>query len=75
MEPGGGSDFLIQLVPITVFWIIFLVIGIPIARRKGIGTSSIVLGCFPLWTGLAVIYWASLTDKAILERLSRLEGK
>jgi len=75
MEPGSGTDFLIQLVPLMIFWLIFLIVGIPIARRKGIGTVGLILGCVPFWTGLAVIYWASLTDKDVIERLNRLEGR
>lgn len=75
MEPGGGSDFVIQLVPLMIFWLIFLIVAIPIARRKGIGALAMVLGCIPFVTGLAAIYWASLTDKDVIERLNRLEGR
>lgn len=75
MEPGGGNDFIIQLIPLMIVWIVFLFIGIPIARRKGVGPLGIVLGCIPFWAGLVVIYWASLPDKDLLERLNRLEGR
>jgi len=33
-----------------------------------------VVGCCPCWLGLVALYWASLTDKAVLDRLARLEG-
>jgi len=39
MEPSG-SDFLIQLVPLLVFWLIFAVPGYWIAKRKGISTAN-----------------------------------
>ena len=75
MEPGGGSDLLIQLVPPMIFWLIFLIVAIPVARRKGISALGMVLGCIPFVIGLAAIYWASLTDKDIIEPLNRLEGR
>ena len=74
MEPSG-SDFLIQLIPLLVFWLIFAVPGYWIAKRKGIGTGKFALGIFPVWAGLMVIWWASLTDKEVLERLQRLEKR
>jgi hypothetical protein len=69
------SDFIIQLMPLLIVWLILLLIALPIAKRKGVSRSGKFLGCFPLWIGIAAVYWASLTDKEILERLDRLEGR
>jgi hypothetical protein len=68
------NDLIIQLIPITTMWIIVVIFGYRIARRKGIRTLGIVLGSFPVWAFAAIIWWASLTDKDVLERLARLEG-
>jgi hypothetical protein len=68
------NDVLIQLIPVTIAWIVVVIFGYFIARRKGVGTFGIVLGSFPLWAGAAVLWWASLTDKDVLERLNRLGG-
>jgi hypothetical protein len=72
MEPSG-SDFLIQLIPVLTLWLIFIIPGYFIARRKGISKGMFALGIFPLWAGLVVLWWASKTDKDVLDRLERLE--
>ena len=74
-SPGDGSDFLIQLVPLTIAWLIFLVPAFFIAKRKGVSTTRFLIGAFPLWTGLFVLWWVSLTDKAVLDRLEQLERR
>lgn len=71
----GAADFLIQLIPITVMYIIFAIPGYFIAKRKGISTGKFILGIFPLWGGLFVLWWASLPDKAVLDRLAELERR
>jgi hypothetical protein len=73
--PGGEVDFLIQLIPITVMWLLFLVPAYFIAKRKGVSTTRFLIAAFPLWTGLFVLWWASLTDKAVLDRLEQLERR
>jgi len=72
--PGDASDFLIQLIPILLLWGIAVPIVWRMARRKGVRKWSAVVGCFPFWIGIVAIYWASLTDKDVLDRLARLEA-
>jgi hypothetical protein len=74
MPQHGGGDFLIQLIPIVLVWLIALPIVWRMARRKGVRMLSAVVGTFPLWMGIVALYWASLTDKDVLDRLARLEG-
>jgi len=69
----SGTDILIQMIPFLVFWVVAVVLGYGIARRKGVRPLWIALGSFPLWTWVFVLYWASLTDKEVLHRLDRLE--
>ena len=73
--PGGEVDFLIQLIPITIMWLLFLVPAYFIAKRKGVSTTRFLIGAFPLWTGLFVLWWVSLTDKEVLDRLERVEKR
>jgi len=75
MQSGEG-DFLVllQLIPLLTLWAIAVPIVWRIARRKGVGVLGAVVGCFPFWLALVALYWASLTDKAVLDRLARLEG-
>ena len=63
-----------QLFSFLWLWGVTLIFGYFIARRKGKGTLAIIVGTFPFWGFFVVIWWASLTDKDVLERLSRLEG-
>jgi hypothetical protein len=74
VQPISGTDLLVQLIPALLIWLIFVPIIWRLARRKGVRPLSIAIGCFPIWFGIAVIYWASLTDKDVLDRLARLEG-
>jgi hypothetical protein len=60
------------LVPFALLWIVTFIYGYFIARRKGIGIFGALIGTFPLWSPLVLLWWASLTDKAVLDRLSRL---
>ena len=49
-----------------------------IARRKGVSTRGIILGfvigLFPFAIVAVWIWWASLPDKALLDRISQMEG-
>jgi hypothetical protein len=51
-----------------------LIFGYFIARRKGIGILGLIIGTIPIWGFVVLLWWASLTDKDVLDRLSRLEG-
>jgi hypothetical protein len=72
---SASSDFIVQLVPLFLLWIVCVVVGFYIGRRKGKGLGRVIIGTFPLWGGLYLIWLASLTDKDVLERLARLEGR
>lgn len=74
MEPVT-NDIIIQLLPLLFMWVVLAIVGFFIARRKGIGLGMFALGIFLPWAGLFVIWWASLTDKAVLDRLAELEGR
>ena len=67
------SDFLVQLLPVLLTWLIFAIPGYFIAKRKGVGFGKFLLGIFPLWAAPFVMWWISLTDKAVLDRLDALE--
>lgn len=69
------GDFIIQLIPMLVIWLAFALPVYYIAKRKGVSTSGMIVGMFPLWMVLVAIWWASLPDKDLLDRLDRLEGK
>ena len=58
------------LIPPALLWLITFIFGYLIARRKGIGFFSALIGTFPLWAAPVLLWWVSLTDKAVLERLS-----
>jgi hypothetical protein len=70
----GASDFFVQLLPLIPLWVLMLIFGYFIARRKGIGILGLVIGTIPIWGFVVLLWWASLTDKDVLDRLSRLEG-
>ena len=72
---NSTSDFVIQLVPILLWWVIVAIPVYKVAKRKGVSGGWIALGMFPLWIVIAAWWWASLTDKEVLDRLSRLEGR
>lgn len=69
----NGTNVLLQLLPITTMWLIFAVTGYFIAKRKGVNTMRFAIGIFPLWAGYFLLWWASLTDKKVLDRLAQLE--
>lgn len=71
-QPPGGDDFIIQLMPILLIWLILGPLAWYVGRRKGIGITMRLIGSFPIWAGFFLIYWASLTDKTVLDRLKRL---
>ena len=71
----SGADFLIQLIPLFTMWIIFAIPAYWIAKRKGVSKMGFAFGIFPLWAWMFAIWLVSLTDKVVLERLERLEGK
>ncbi|MGJ5048279.1 hypothetical protein ACQR09_14530 [Bradyrhizobium oligotrophicum] len=64
-----------SLVPFLLVTVIFFVFTIPIARRKGKGIGFAALSLIPFVTPFILLYLASLTDKAVLDRLAALEGK
>ena len=72
---GRSIDFFIQLVPLLLVWIVLAIVGFYIGRRKGKSLGRVVIGTFPLWAGIYVLWLASLTDKDVLDRLARLEGR
>jgi hypothetical protein len=72
---GEPSDFIIQLVPMLFIWALIFIFGYFIGRRKGVSTSGIIIGTIPLWGFIVLLWWASLTDKDVLDRLNRLEGR
>ncbi len=74
MEPDG-TDVIVQLLPLLFAWMIVAVVGYFIARRKGIGMGRFALGIFPLWAGVFLLWWVSLTDKDVLDRLAELEKR
>ena len=69
----GSSDWLIQLVPLLVVWIVLLVFGLWIGKRKGSSVGRVIVGTIPIWGGVYLLWLASLTDKDVLERLAKLE--
>jgi hypothetical membrane protein len=71
MEP---SPFL-SLLPFLIVTIIFFLFAIPISRRKGKSIAFPILCLVPLLGPFILLYLASLSDKAVLERLSALEQK
>jgi hypothetical protein len=66
--------FIFLFVPFALLWIVTFIYGYFIARRKGIRVFGALIGTFPVWAPPVLLWWASLTDKAVLERLSKLEG-
>jgi hypothetical protein len=69
------DDLLIQLVPVLLIWLCFALPVYYIAKRKGVSTGRMIVGMFPLWMFMVAVWWASLPDKDLLDRLKRLEGK
>jgi hypothetical protein len=63
------------LIPFALLWLITFIYGYFIARRKGIGIFGALIGTFPVWSVPVLLWWTSLTDKEVLERLSKLEGR
>jgi hypothetical protein len=63
------------LIPIALLWIITFIFGYLIVRRKGIGIFDALIGMFPFWAVPVLLWWVSLTDKEVLDRLDRLEGR
>ena len=72
-------DFMIQLIPILLIWLVFALPLYKIARRKGGSTRGIILGLviglFPIAMFVFGIWWASLPDKALSDRISQLEDR
>ena len=73
------DDFIIQLLPLLLLWLVLALPLYKLARRKGVSTGGIILGlviCLvPLGILAVAIWWASLPDKALLDRISQLEGR
>jgi hypothetical protein len=62
------------LIPFLLLWVFTFVFGYFIGRRKGIGVLGALVGMFPFWAVAVLFWWLSVTDKDVLERLSRLES-
>ena len=62
-----------------LFLLVFALPVYKIARRKGVSTRGIILGfvigLFPFAIVAVGIWWASLPDKALLDKISQLEGR
>jgi len=69
-----GSE-IAQFVPLILMAIIFGAFGWPIIKRKGLSSGYLVLCFIPLINGFALIWAASKTDKSVLDRLDKIEGK
>lgn len=57
-----------------VYWLFLFAAGWLVARRKRVAVGWTILWTFPLFLGVAILWWASLTDKSVLDRLTALEG-
>jgi hypothetical protein len=67
--------FMALLIPFAILWLVTFIYGYFIARRKGIGVFGALIGTFPVWSIPVLVWWASITDKAVLDRLNKLEGR
>jgi hypothetical protein len=67
--------FIALLIPFALVWLVTFVFGYFIARRKGVGIFGALIGTFPVWSVPVLLWWASLTDKEVLERLSKFDGR
>ena len=71
------NDFAIQLLPLLVIWLVLAVPLYKLAKRKSVSTQGIILGLVlslvPLGIMVVAVWWASLPDKALLDRISQLE--
>jgi hypothetical protein len=74
-QEGGVGEIINLLLPLLIPWLVFALPVYKMAKRKGVGTGRMVFGMFPLWMAMFAIWWASLPDKDLLDRLKRLEGK
>jgi hypothetical protein len=63
------ADFVGMLLPLIVLWVVFALVFISIARRKGVRTLGAIAGSFPLWAVWYGIWLASKTDQRVLEKL------
>jgi hypothetical protein len=74
-EQIGEIPRFLFLIPPALLWLATFIFGYLIARRKGIGFLGALIGTFPLWAAPVLLWWVSLTDKVVLERLDKLEGR
>ncbi|MFQ5775800.1 MAG: hypothetical protein ACE5GS_14860 [Kiloniellaceae bacterium] len=66
---------LISLLPLIVLAIPVGFINLVLARRKGMGIASKIAGFVPFVQYFVWMYIIGLTDKEVLEQLSRIEKK
>jgi hypothetical protein len=73
-EPSAGQ-LLLSLAPFALVTLICFFVAVPICRRKGRSLGIAFLCLIPFVTPFILFYFASLTDKQVLDRLSQLEAK
>ena len=68
------DNMLVSLLPFLILTVLFFCFAYPICRRKGKPAYALVC-LIPFIGWLAVVYFASLIDKSVLDRLAALESK
>ena len=68
------DESILQLLPFAILSLLFLFLAYPICRRKGKAPYAF-LCIIPFIGWFVLIYFASLPDKQILDRLAALEGR
>ena len=71
---GPFGDLMLDLVTLAVAWLALSIVALRIGRRKGLGAIKCILGAFPLWAALFLLWIASKTDASVLQRLEQLEA-
>jgi hypothetical protein len=66
---------LLSLLPLLTVSIVFFVFAIPISKRKAKSIGLAFLCLVPFLGLFVLLYLASLTDKAVVDRLAALEGR
>jgi hypothetical protein len=74
MEGNMEDNMIVSLLPFVVVTILFFCLAYPICRRKG-KTAYALICLIPFVGWFALIYFASLPDKQVLDRLAALETK
>jgi hypothetical protein len=68
------DSMIVSLLPFAILSILIFAFAYPICRRKGKAAYAVIC-LIPLIGWFALIYFASLPDRQVLERLAALEGK